>query len=222
MQYKTFKVRRVYVFAAIFFFIVAITVFMFLRAFSELKAVTPEQVTDYSNMELIQLNAPPENGSYARITTSMGEMVMVMYENEAPNAVNLFKSSVTDGSLNGLSAGLYEQGSVFTIDVPAESSYLAEFHKNLWPFRGAVCMTPDGDIVFINTVAFSDEEREYLSAEEGALPEVRNAFLEHGGVPNFAGQYAVFGQITEGMDILQAISSSPADSEIIIRSIELI
>lgn len=38
-------------------------------------------------------------------------------------------------------------------------------------------MTDGGDIVFINTVQYTDEDKEYLSAEEGEMPEVRHAFM---------------------------------------------
>lgn len=220
MQYKTIKVRKTYVFAAIFFVIVAVTVFMIQRTFTEYMAGNPDPITDYSGMELIQLEPPPENAKTAKITTSAGEMTMVLYETEAPNACALFSSTAANGGYNGLSAELYEMGSVFTLDAPyLKNAYRIELHKNLWPFKGAVCMTSEGDLVFVNTVEFSEEEREYLTSESEALPEVRAAFLNHGGVPNFTGQYAVFGQITEGIEVLEAIAPSPADTVITIESI---
>ena len=220
MQYKTIKVRKTYVFAAIFFVIVAVTVFMIQRTFTEYMAGNPDPITDYSGMELIQLEPPPENAKTAKITTSAGEMTMVLYETEAPNACALFSSTAANGGYNRLTAELYEMGSVFTLDAPyLKNAYRIELHKNLWPFKGAVCMTSEGDLVFVNTVEFSEEEREYLTSESEALPEVRAAFLNQGGVPNFTGQYAVSGQITDGTEVLEAIATSPADTVITIESI---
>ena len=144
-------------------------------------------------------------------------------ELEAPNAVSLFVSTAESGGYNGLTAGLYEQKSVFTLDAPEiDGTYKAELHKNLWPFKGALCMTDGGDIVFINTVQYTDEDKEYLSAEEGEMPEVRHAFYEHGGVPNYAGQYAVFGQVFEGVDVLEKIADSEMGTEIVVKSVEIL
>ena len=83
-------------------------------------------------------------------------------------------------------------------------------------------MTDGGDIVFINTVQYTDEDKEYLSAEEGEMPEVRHAFYEQGGVPNYAGQYAVFGQVFEGIDVLEKIADSEMGTEIMVKSVEIL
>ena len=221
----TIKIKKTTVFAAAFFVIIAVTVFMLINAYSEMmnsqELSQPEPLTDTENIELIQLMPPADDAASAIISTTSGDIRIVLYSDEAPNAVKLFCDTAAADGYDSLVCGLYEQGSVFTLDAPAiEGTYSAELHKNLWPFKGAVCMNESGDIIFINTVAFSEEDRQYLS-EEGELYEVRTAFLEHGGVPNYARKYAVFGQITEGIEILEQIASSPMDTVITVKDVTI-
>lgn len=82
-------------------------------------------------------------------------------------------------------------------------------------------MNSEGDIIFINTIAFTEEDRAYLESEEAELPQVRAAFLEHGGVPNYSGQLAVFGQVTEGLEVLEDIALSGMERVITVNSVEI-
>ena len=43
-------------------------------------------------------------------------------------------------------------------------------------------------------------------------PEERNIYKKYGGLPQLHGQYAVFGQVTEGMDVAQKIAALPSDA----------
>ncbi len=217
MQTTIIKIKKTHVFALVFFVIAAVTVFMLINIYNEYMAGQPEPLTDIENIELIQLEDPDPSLPRAVISTSAGDITAVLYESEAPNAVKRFRESAEAGTYSGLVCGLYEQGSVFTLDVP-DAEYSAELHKNLWPFKGALCMNENGDIIFINTVEYTDEDREYLSAE-GELADVRAAFLEHGGVPNYARQYTVFGQVTDGMDVLEKIARSSLESVITVNSV---
>lgn len=223
IQTTTIKVKKTYVFAFFFFIIIAVTVFMLFNAFTEMTAGTPDPVEDYSDMSLIQLDAPAEDAVRVKISTTAGDMTAVIYKDECPVAADIFISAAESGDYNGIDAVRYEQGSVFTLDAPEiDGIYKAELHKNLWPFKGALCMNDSGDIIFINTVSFTDEEKEYLSAEEGEMPEVRHAFYEHGGVPNYSGQYAVFGQVVEGMDVLEKIAAADMEEEIKVTGTKII
>lgn len=221
MRKKTIRVSYRSVFITLFIMIVAVTGFMLIRAYNAMQEGIPEPLTDYENIELIQLT-PLYEAKKAVISTTAGDITVALFENETPNAVRIFTESAAGELYNGLTAGLYEQHTIFTLDAPpGESIYTIELHKNLWPFKGAVCMNTEGDIIFINTIPFTDEDREYLAAEEGELPEVRSAFLEHGGVPNYSGQYAVFGQITEGLDVAEAIACSELGTVITVTEITI-
>lgn len=215
----TLKVKKTHVFLAAFIIICLITVSMIMNAYREYAEAAPKPLDDMENIQLIQLDKPSADAKKAVISTTAGDITIVLYESEAPNAVSMFKGAAASGQYNGLNAKLYEQHSIFTLNaLELDSEYESELHKNLWPFKGAVCMTPEGDIIFVNTIEFTDEDKEYLTAE-GELSQVRAAFLEHGGVPNYSRLYTVFGQVISGMDVLEKIACSSADEIITVNSI---
>ncbi len=218
MQKVQIKVRKVYVFFFLFMIIVGVTVFGLSKAADEYsRSVLPEE--ELTDITLVQLEPVNEDAPRAVISTTAGDISVVLYNDKAPNAVNLFLSKAELNEFNDINIGLYEQSSIFTVDIPSQESYKTELNKDLWPFKGALCMTESGDIIFVNTIQFSDEDKEYLSAE-GELYEVRKAFLEHGGVPDYSRQYAVFGQVISGMDVLEKIAQSPVDTVITITSVK--
>jgi len=45
------------------------------------------------------------------------------------------------------------------------------------------------------------------------MKKVAEAFLEKGGIPNYAQQVAVFGQLVEGFDVLDAITGAELTGE---------
>lgn len=215
----TVKIKKSHVIFLFALIMTAVGINMFRNAYNAYMEALPEPLTDTEDIELIQLEAPGENAVTAVISTTAGDMTAVLYGEQAPNAVRIFTNAAENGIYSGLNAGLYEQGSVFTLDVTdPDAPYAAELHKDLWTFKGALCMTENEDLIFINTVEFSDEDREYLSAE-GELANVRSAFLEYGGVPDYARRYAVFGQIVEGIDVLEKIAASPAEEVITVTGV---
>ncbi len=55
----------------------------------------------------------------------------------------------------------------------------------------------------------TDEIRQGLENDtDEAMKPVAEAFLEYGGIPNYAQQVTVFGQLTEGFEVLDAITSA--------------
>ncbi len=104
--------------------------------------------------------------------------------------------------------------------VPAEIKFPALFHK-----RGAVAAARESDNVnpdkesscsqfyIVYGRRFNDEMLDEAQAKldqntNGTVkltPEVREEYKTHGGSPNLDGQYTVFGEIIEGLDIVEAI-----------------
>lgn len=212
MQTKTIKVRKSTVFLMVIFILGAMLVTGVVKSYiqyaEEQAEPAADTAADYSEMELIQLAPPPEGAQQAVISTTAGDITLVLYPEEAPEAVRRFKSEAESGAYDGMKAGLYDLKSIFTLDSPSEEPYSPELSINLWPFKGAVCMTEKGDIVFINTIDLSEDEKEYLRSDESEIKEVSRTFADIGGVPNYARVYAVFGQVIEGMDIVETICAS--------------
>lgn len=101
-----------------------------------------------------------------------------------------------------------------------------ELNQDLWPFRGAVVsLTTTVDrsftealfgggtyycgsrFAFVNSIEFTDEVKEQLKSISSDSEELAEAFIEKGGVPNFSQQMTVFGQVYEGLDVVDKLSS---------------
>lgn len=125
-----------------------------------------------------------------------------------------------------------------------------ELSPKLWPLRGALCaMTVREEngafrkltgttefftgsrFLVCDTIEMTDEIIEGLRSQTGEnMSKVAEAFIEKGGIPNYAQQMTVMGQLVEGYDVLDAITSvalkgeenrTQPEKELKIRSMEL-
>lgn len=125
-----------------------------------------------------------------------------------------------------------------------------ELSPKLWTLRGALCalttkteggiwktLTKTRDVLtgsrflVCDTIEMTEEIREGMHSENNdAMNRVADAYIEQGGIPNYAQQITVFGQLYDGFEILDAITESAVQGEgetqrpaedIIIRSIEI-
>ena len=77
----------------------------------------------------------------------------------------------------------------------------------------------------------TDEIKEGLrSGDNDAMNQVGEAYISQGGIPNYAQQITVFGQLTDGFDVLDAVTSAELTGEegaqrpekdILIESVEI-
>lgn len=108
-----------------------------------------------------------------------------------------------------------------------------EITPKLWPFRGALCaletkteggfwktLTKTRDtftgsrFLVVDTVEMTDEMIQGLqSVEDDGLRKVGDALIEHGGIPNYSQQIAIFGQLQEGFEVLDAITDAKITGE---------
>ena len=110
--------------------------------------------------------------------------------------------------------------------VPAEIRYPQLMHK-----RGALCMAREGDDVnperassayqfyIVYGKRFDNDELDKIQkrlddATDGQVkltPEVRKTYKTEGGLPHLDGQYTVFGEVTEGLDVVEHIQKEEVD-----------
>ncbi len=91
MQTKTIRVRKSTVFLLVIFILGAVMVTSVVKSYTkyseEQDMPDADTSSDYSGMELIQLEAPAAGAETAVISTTAGDITLVLYPNEAPEAV---------------------------------------------------------------------------------------------------------------------------------------
>ena len=182
---------------------------------------------DPADIDFIQFKTPAAGAQTASIETSMGTVKVVLFPEEAPNAVNNFIELAKKGYYDGQK--FYEV--VPTVRVAGGSpdggksgesaggdKFADEYSLNLWHFNGALAMNNggipdqnDSRFYFVTSSAtISDELLDEMVA--GGFPEkVVNKYLEVGGVPHYDFKDTVFGQVIEGMDVIQKIAAASRD-----------
>lgn len=200
-------------------------------------------VVDPETMHLAQLDPPQEGDPVASIDTTLGEMKMVLYPQYSPNAVRNFTELAESGYYNDTyiynvengvyaSAGSKQKNGELQDDCDKTRELIErELHQDLWPFRGAVCsLNTEKESTFsqklmgggkffngsrfalINSIEFTDEFKEQLLEVSGSQ-ELAEAFIKYGGVPNYSQQMTVIGQIYEGLDVLDEITSVDVNND---------
>ena len=172
-----------------------------------------------------------------KIETEYGNIVLMLYDNtplNTNNMVKMAKEHFYDSTLfhrcipqfmiqggdpeskqakPGQALGMGGLGTT----IPAEINDVA-YHK-----RGAVGVardqTPDKSgsacqFYLVTGKPFTDAELDNLSKRSGRnyTPQQREVYKTTGGTPHLDGNYTVFGEVIEGMDVVEKISAEPRDA----------
>ncbi|MCM1055095.1 MAG: peptidylprolyl isomerase [Bacteroides sp.] len=189
---------------------------------------------DFSDMELVQLKEPEEGRLTAVIQTSMGDITAVLYPEYAPKAVSNFVNRANDGYYDNTAIFQnYEKLFVATGSSGNGTSGATddgellenEYSPNLWPFKGALCAYSltqgycDSRYIICGTYEeFTEQQLSDLKSvtrdgEQLFPDEVIEAWAEYGAIPTLSGFYTVFGQVVDGMDVLEDILNSEYNAE---------
>ena len=210
---------------------------------------------------ITQLDPPAQGEEIAVMHTSMGDIKIKFFPEEAPKAVENFKTLAKEGYYDGITFHrvindfMIQGGDPTGTGSGGESMYGEyfedEFSPNLYNLRGALSMANAGPntngsqffIVQAKTVTegywdYIDEivaeygtENVLYNSQTGNMvkvnysDEARQIYNEIGGTPHLDYCHTVFGQVFEGMEVVDAIASvavdendKPAD-DVIIESI---
>ncbi len=171
-----------------------------------------------------QLKTAAAGDIVAVMKTNMGEIKIKLFPKEAPKTVENFVTHAKDGYYNGLifhrviKDFMIQGGDPTGTGMGGESiwgrSFEDEFDPSLHNLRGALSMANAGP----NTngsqffIVQANEVPEHLLGQMKEMPEAFpestvEAYKELGGTPWLDFRHTVFGQVIEGMDVVDNIAN---------------
>ncbi len=194
------------------------------------------------NTSEIQLQQPQSGDTVATITTSEGEIKVLLFPDYSPKAVQNFISLAGKGYYDGTTFHRVIEDFVVQGGSPDGSrgggtscwglEFEDEFSDKLHHYCGALSMAnhgadTNGSQFFFVTSPVGKLADDALTQMETALwrEEIISAYKQAGGLPELDYRYTVFGQIYDGLNVAYKISRSETDEnnrpadDIIIESI---
>ena len=192
-----------------------------------------------------QLDRPAAGETVAVMHTNMGNIAIRLFPEKAPKAVENFTTHAKNGYYNSLifhrviNDFMIQGGDPKGTGRGGESiwgdSFEDEFDLELRNYRGALSMANAGPntngsqffIVQAKEVTPSLLHQMGQLADRGYPAEVTAAYAEVGGTPHLDFRHTVFGQVYDGMDVVDAIAAVETDrddkpkKDVVIESIEI-
>lgn len=178
-------------------------------------------------MSCLQLKEITAGDTVAVMHTSMGDIKIKLFPNEAPKTVENFTTHAKNGYYNGLifhrviKDFMIQGGDPRGTGTGGESiwgrSFEDEFSPELHNLRGALSMAnsgpnTNGSQFFIvqasEAPANMIEQMRGMTREQGFPSEITDAYENMGGTPWLDFRHSVFGQVMEGMDVVDAIAGT--------------
>ncbi len=177
----------------------------------------------------VQFTTPTTGDTIAIFSTDYGDISVVLYPELAPQACDNFIGLADAGFYDGTALDRIVSGFCVQGGLDAEgnassiwdgSAFPMEVSDSLHHYAGALCAAPDEDgnaaspFYFVQASA-SDVSDAMVSAmeEAGYREEVIAAYTVAGGVPYLDYTDTVFGQIYDGMDVLDEIAALETDED---------
>lgn len=184
-----------------------------------------------------------ENEALVVMNTTTGPIKMKLFKEKAPKTVENFLTHAENGYYDGIifhrviPEFMIQGGDPTGTGMGGESifgnTFEDEFTMDLFNIRGALSMANAGPntngsqffIVQASSLAGASADQ----LKNGGWPEeIADKYAEVGGTPHLDQKHSVFGQVVEGMDVVDKIANAKANrdnkpnEEIKIESIEII
>lgn len=169
-----------------------------------------------------------ENEKQVEMETSMGAIKIKLFPEYAPKAVENFVKHSQDGYYDGLifhrviKDFMIQGGDPKGNGTGGESiwgtPFKDEFSNNLFNLRGALSMAnaganTNGSQFFIVQKTSLDPSMKEEMDKAGYPKEIIDAYDKNGGTPWLDHRHTVFGQVIEGMDIVDKIADTKVDAK---------
>jgi peptidyl-prolyl cis-trans isomerase B (cyclophilin B) len=184
-----------------------------------------------------------ENEKLVEMETSMGNIKIKLFPEYAPKAVENFVKHSEDGYYDGLifhrviKDFMIQGGDPNGNGTGGESiwgkPFEDEFSRNLYNLHGALSMAnsgsnTNGSQFFIVQSTSLDPSMKSQMEQAGFPKEIIEAYDKNGGTPWLDHKHTVFGQVIEGMDIVDKIADTPVgaqdkpEKDVIIKKIKVL
>ena len=184
-------------------------------------ATPPEQAKDIAEY---QVAAPKKGDTIVTISFKIfGDVKIKMFPKEAPKAVENFTTHAKEGYYDGLTMHriinqfMIQGGDPKGDGTGGESIWKTPFENEtvdyLLPIRGALCMANAGPDTNGSQFFIAQTEKADTSTLGSLTIKQAEAFEKYGGCPWLTGGYTVFGQVYEGMDVVDAIAKVETDTD---------
>ena len=153
---------------------------------------------------------------------NFGDITFKFFEDKAPKAVENFVTHAKDGYYDGVTfhrvmeefmiQGGDPQGDGTGGESIWGEGFDEEIDQSLVPYRGALCMASAGygnsslGSQFFIVQANADESRTSSMLTYGYPENLVTEYAKYGGYLSLYGQYTVFGQVINGMDVVDKIA----------------
>ena len=198
---------------------------------------------DYKEAAEKQMSMPEEGETIAILhIKDYGDVKVKFFEDVAPKAVENFITHAKEGYYNGLTFHriinefMIQGGDPEGTGMGGESiwgeGFGTELDYNLVPYRGSLCMAMSslpnsiGSQFFITQAHYNESMEDYLKQSgypEGLIQE----YGDYGGYLSLYLQYTVFGQVFEGIEVVDKVAAVKTNNndkpleDVVIESIEV-
>lgn len=189
--------------------------------------------------------AEPEEGDTIAIihVKNYGDITVKFFDDVAPKAVENFVTHSKEGYYNGvtfhrvINEFMIQGGDPLGTGYGGESiwgeGFAEELSEKLLPYRGTLCMASAGTGTsslgsqFFITQANYDEDMGKLLEQYDWPTEIVEMYKKYGGYMSLYQGYTIFGQVIDGMDVVDEIAKTTTDGNdkpleaVVIESIEV-
>lgn len=170
-----------------------------------------------SSVDLIQFSKEYDDDQpVAIMTTDQGQIDFILFDKQAPKAVENFVTHAKEGYYDGMLFHRVINDFMIQSGDPTGTGYGGssiwdepfedEFSDDLYNFRGALSMANSGEDT--NESQFFIVQAKSVDQDLSAYPkEVQEKYKEVGGTPWLDGVHTVFGQVLKGLDVVDKIAA---------------